>query len=136
VGWIGWSLVALVCWGVWAVLNKLAMRSLGWPHLVIASWLVSTVAVLMLLLTGADPRALASRDGALALAAGTASLVAVVAFYIALRLGPVATVTPLSALYPAVAVVLAVVVLRESPSAVQWAGVGMAILAGVLLTRP
>ena len=29
-GWIAWSLVAVACWGAWAVLNKLALRSLGW----------------------------------------------------------------------------------------------------------
>jgi drug/metabolite transporter (DMT)-like permease len=45
-------------------------------------------------------------------------------------------VTPLSSLYPAVAAVLAVLVLRESPSPVQWAGVALAIVAGILLTRP
>ncbi len=31
---------------------------------------------------------------------------------------------------------LAAVLLRETPSASQWAGVGFAILAGLLLSRP
>ena len=135
-GWVGWSLVALVCWGTWAVLNKLALRTLGWPHLVLASWLVSTAAVLVLLANRLDPRALASRDGALALTAAATSFVAVVAFYLALRSGPAATVTPLSSLYPAVTTVLAVVLLRESPSTLQWTGAGLAIVAGLLLSRP
>lgn len=135
-GWVGWSVVALVCWGTWPVLNKLALRTLEWPHLLVASWLVMTVTVLVLLANRVDPRALLSRDGALAIAAAMTSLVAVVSFYFALRSGPAATVTPLSALYPAVTVILAVAVLRESPSALQWAGMGLAIVAGFLLTRP
>ena len=134
-GWVGWSLVALVCWGAWAVLNKLALRSLDWRHLLVASWLTYTAAVAVLLAARLDPRALVSRDGLLAVAAALTSLVAVTSFYLALRSGPVATVTPLSSLYPAVAVVLAVLVLRESPSPVQWAGVALAIVAGILLTR-
>lgn len=135
-GWVAWSLVALVCWGVWAVLNKLALRTLDWAHLIVASWLVSTVAVAGLLATRVDPRALASRDGTLALAAAATSLVAVISFYQAIRSGPVTTVTPLSSLYPAVTAILAVVLLRESPSPLQWAGVGLAIAAGLLLSRP
>jgi len=136
VGWVGWSVVALVCWGVWAVLNKLALRSLDWGHLLVASWLIYTGAVVVLLAARVDPRALVSRDGLIAVAAALTSLVAVTSFYLALRSGPVATVTPLSSLYPAVAAVLAVLVLRESPSPVQWAGVALAIVAGILLTRP
>lgn len=135
-GWVGWSVVALVCWGVWAVLNKLALRSLDWGHLLVASWLIYTGAVVVLLAARVDPRALVSRDGLIAVAAALTSLVAVTSFYLALRSGPVATVTPLSSLYPAVAAVLAVLVLRESPSPVQWAGVALAIVAGILLTRP
>ncbi len=135
-GWVGWSVVALVCWGVWAVLNKLALRSLDWGHLLVASWLIYTGAVVVLLAARVDPRALVSRDGLIAIAAALTSLVAVTSFYLALRSGPVATVTPLSSLYPAVAAVLAVLVLRESPSPLQWAGVALAIVAGILLTRP
>jgi bacterial/archaeal transporter family protein len=137
VGWVGWSLVALLAWGAWAVLNKLALRSLEWPHLLVAGWLAHTVAIVLLLGAGrVDPRALASRDGILALGGAVTSLVAVTSFFLALRDGSVATVTPLSSLYPAVTVVLAAVLLREAPSASQWAGVGLAILAGALLSRP
>ncbi len=135
-GWVGWSIVALVCWGVWAVLNKLALRSLDWGHLLVASWLIYTAAVVVLLAARLDPRALVSRNGLIAVAAALTSLVAVTSFYLALRSGPVATVTPLSSLYPAVAVVLAVLLLRENPSPLQWAGVALAIVAGILLTRP
>lgn len=134
--WVAWSLVALALWGAWTVLNKLALRSLGWPHLVIASWCVSTVVVLALLARGVSPRALWSRDGALALAAAAASLLAVIAFYLALRSGPVAMVTPLSSLYPAVAALLAILVLGERPGLLQWVGLALGAVAGFLLARP
>lgn len=134
--WLGWSLVALVCWGVWPVLNRLALRSLEWPHLLMAIWLTHTAAVTVLLASRVDPRPLVSRDGGLALAAAVTSLVAVTTFFFALRTGPVATVTLLSSLYPAITAVLAIAVLGERPTPTQWIGVGLAILAGVLLTRP
>lgn len=134
-GWVAWSLVAVLGWGVWAVLNKLALRTLAWTHLLAASWLVTTVAVVALLLTRTDPRALASRDGLLALAASVMSLAAVVAFYQAIRSGPVATVTPLSSLYPAVTAIVAALLLHENPSAAQWLGIALAVVAAVLLAR-
>ncbi len=133
--WIVWSSVALLCWGAWPVLNKVALRTLDWTHLLVASWLVNTVAVAILLATRVDPRALYSRTGGYALAAAATSLLAVVSFYFALRSGPVVTVTPLSSLYPAVTALLAVVVLGEQPSLLQWVGVAVAILAVLLLSR-
>jgi transporter family protein len=101
----------------------------------IAYWMTLTVAVAVLVATRVDPRALVSRDGAVAVGAGLASLAAVCAFFLALRAGPAATVTSLSSLYPAVTAILAMVVLRENPSSMQWTGVALAILAGVLLSR-
>jgi bacterial/archaeal transporter family protein len=133
--WIGWTVVTLVGWGVWPVLNKLALRTLTWPHLVVAAWLANTLVVAMIVGTRPNLRALASADGLLALAAGVISQVAVVAFYLALRSGAVAAVTPLSALYPALTALLAALLLREQPSALQWLGVGVAVLAVVLLAR-
>ena len=134
--WIAWSLAAVICWGAWAVLNKRALHTLSWEHLLIADWLAYTAAMLALLFFRADARALVSRDGSFAVAAAVSSVLAAGAFYLALRSGPVATVTPLSSLYPAVAALFAVAILRESPSPSQWVGVVTAILAGVLLTRP
>jgi bacterial/archaeal transporter family protein len=134
-GWVGWSVVALVCWGAWAALNKLALRTVGPAHLLIASWIAYTVTIVVLLMSRVDPRALVSRDGAIAIAGAMTSVVAAGAFYLALRSGPVATITPLSALYPAITAVLAVVLLREDVSLIQWVGVGLAVLAGAMLTR-
>jgi drug/metabolite transporter (DMT)-like permease len=134
-GWVTWSLAALIGWGAWAVLNKRALRGVGWEHLLIASWLAYTAALLVIFIFRVDPRPLVSRDGAIAVAAAISAVIAEITFFLALRSGPVATVTPLSSLYPAVTVVLAVALLRESPSALQWAGVAVAILAGILLTR-
>jgi len=134
--WLGWSLVALFCWGTWAVLNKLALRTLEWPHLLVTSWLAHTAVVTVLFFSRLDPRPLVSRDGALAGAAALTSLVAVTSFYLALRTGTTTAVTLLSSLYPAVTTVLAVAFLREQPSTFQWAGIVLAVLAGVLLTRP
>ncbi len=134
-GWVAWSVVALVCWGAWAALNKLALRTVSPAHLLIASWIAYTVTVVALLIWRVDPRALVSRDGAIAVVAAMTSVVAAGAFYLALRTGPVATITPLSALYPAITAVLAVVLLREEVSILQWVGVGLAVAAGALLTR-
>jgi uncharacterized membrane protein len=135
VTWVGWSLVALLGWAAWALLAKQALRTLAWTHLLVAAWVVNTAAFVVLLAARVDVRALASRDGLYALGAASASLVALSAFFLALRSGSVAMVTPLSSLYPAVAAVLGALVLREAPTPSQWLGVALAIVAGLLLTR-
>jgi len=47
----------------------------------------------------------------------------------------VVAVSFVSALYPAMTALLAALVLREQPSALQWLGVGVAVLAVALLAR-
>lgn len=49
---------------------------------------------------------------------------------LALRLGDLSIVAALTALYPAGTILLAALVLRERVAGVQWAGLGLALLAG------
>ena len=54
-------------------------------------------------------------------------------FVLALQLGSLALVSVLVALYPLSTILLARFVLKEHLSRIQWAGVGLAVLAAVLL---
>lgn len=53
-------------------------------------------------------------------------------YYFALQNGHATVVVPLTALYPAVTVVLSYAILRERPSSIQWIGF-LLVIAGAFL---
>lgn len=69
----------------------------------------------------------------LAIACGIADAAANALALFALRTGDLAVVSALTALYPAGTILLAAIVLRERVAAVQWAGLGLALVAGGML---
>ncbi|MXZ07239.1 MAG: EamA family transporter [Acidimicrobiia bacterium] len=63
---------------------------------------------------------------------GAAAAGSFVGTYMALRLGPVSIVSPISALGGAVTVVYSYLWLGEEPSFLQWAGIAIAVIGAVL----
>lgn len=69
---------------------------------------------------------------ALAISCGIVDAAANTMLLVALRMGDLAVISVLSALYPAGTILLAAMVLRERIAAVQWIGLALAITAGAL----
>ncbi|MGD9634678.1 MAG: DMT family transporter [Pirellulales bacterium] len=134
--WISWTLLTLVSWGVWAIL----FRAIGDEMTPAQSQAVSTLGVLPVLVALClmkDPAGTVNhrRGILLALASGILSCLGNIACYEALKHGKAATIVPLTALYPVVTVLLAVPILKERLSAVQWAGIGLS-LSAIYLFNP
>ena len=129
--WLIWSLVALLSWGVWALLSKVVGDSLSAAH----SQALSTIGLLPVLLAlGLSKRLSATGNqyrGALyAVVGGALSAAGNVAYYHAMNLGgKAALVVPLTALYPLVTVLLAVLLLKESLNSIQGVGVLSSLVA-------
>ena len=68
-----------------------------------------------------------------AIACGAVDSSANAIMLVALRLGDLSVVSALTAMYPAGTIILASMVLRERVAAVQWAGLVLALTAGVML---
>ncbi|HRW78638.1 MAG TPA: EamA family transporter, partial [Candidatus Sabulitectum sp.] len=66
--------------------------------------------------------------------AGVLGGLALIFFQKAVSCGPVSTSTALSALYPVLAVVFGVFVLKEQPSTTNLIGILLAIAGGVLIS--
>ncbi len=133
--WLTFSLTALGLWGVWGLLSKVAAQHLpsqGVYLLAITGHLavIAYLAVKTGLTFPWQPVGVAA-----GLAAGVAMAFGLLAFFQALASGTAAVVVPLTALYPVVTVVLSRVVLRESLTPHQMAGVVLALLAVWLLSR-
>jgi bacterial/archaeal transporter family protein len=129
--WLTWTCVALVSWGVWAVLSKALGNSLSAEQ----SQALSTLGIFPILLRlalskGGSPRRVSRKGLLLALVGGIVTCLGNVAYYAALGRGEkVAAVVSLTALYPLTTILLAVIILRERLSGVQLTGIVVSFIA-------
>ncbi|WP_433683292.1 EamA family transporter [Nocardia sp. CA-119907] len=127
------ALVAAVGYGVSDFFGGVASRRVTALRVVIVSYPMSTLFVLVLLpLTGGTPDTASMLWG---LAAGVASGFAVWWFYAALASGPMAVVSPLTALLVAGIPVLVGLVIGERPGPLAVAGIVFALGAVYLVSR-
>ena len=129
--WFLFTVVAVLCWGLWAIVSKL----IGEAVTAAQSQALSTLGLVPAMLAlGCSKRLTATGDrrrGSInAFLAGALTCAGNVAYYHALNVGGQATtVVPLTALYPLVTIVLAVLVLRERLNRVQLTGLVLSLVA-------
>lgn len=132
-----WAIVAAVTFGVGGFLLGYLAKELGW---ILGLWASRTAQVAFLV-----PIALARRRDfrriwagggvglALALAAGAADILGVTTYSYGAERGFLSIVLAASAVFPLVAVVLSVWLLRERPVTNQYVGIGLVVFGLVLL---
>jgi len=133
--WLGFSLLALGLWGVWGFLGKVAAQNLPSPAVYLLTISGHLVVVAYLLVAGLGPVSWQPWGVGAAVASGIAMAVALLFFLEALARGPALVVVPLTALYPAVTVVLSWVFLREPLTLRHLVGIGLALVAVWLLSK-
>ena len=122
--WLWWTLLAVLCWGLWALLARLIGDALSPGQ----QQALSTLGLLpVMIFLGSfgrlGPPSRGPRGILFALGAGVLTCLGNLAYYDVLNRGTkVATVVPLTALYPLVTIVLAVIFLRERINRIQSAG--------------
>jgi transporter family protein len=131
--WLLPALAALFIWGFWAFLPKLALQSLD-PHSVIFYESFGNMLVALPIMFHLKFKFQKDRK-AMSMLAGSAVLtvLAILAYFYALKNGPVAVIVTLTALYPVISVILARIVLKERLNKIQIAAVLMAVSAMLLL---
>jgi len=126
-------LLTVITWGVWAVLPKLIGSDLTSPaHVQAASTLGIIPVIIMLWMMKDIPTSGGRRQRGvlLALGSGIVSCLANIAYFDVLGRGAEASaVIPVTALYPAVTVLLAIPILKERLWPTQLAGIGLSIVA-------
>ncbi len=141
--WLFWSLVTIVMWGTWGLVSKIASGGVdAWmnqllftvgiaPLLVFVSWKVSKAR------NGGESAAHSQgrRKGVFwAFLTGILGGVGNMAYFEAMvKGGKASVVTPVTALFPMVTVVLALLFLKERLGRVQWVGLALAFVAIYLL---
>ena len=133
--WLGFSLLALGLWGVWGFLGKVAAQNLPSQAVYLLTISGHLVVVAFILVKGLGPVAWQPTGVGAALGAGLAMAMALLVFLKALARGPAGVVVPLTALYPAVTVVLSWIFLREALTLRHLAGLALALAAVWLLSK-
>jgi len=129
---IKYALIALTGWGFWAIGSKIMTR---YFNTVSTSFWISFWALIFLSTYVIFKRNLMiNRHVFYAIPVGLTSLVAILAFYKALRIGPASVVVPLANMYVLFPVVYGFVVLGEAITTTRILGIICAILATVLLS--
>jgi bacterial/archaeal transporter family protein len=138
--WLFWSLVTIVLWGTWGLVSKIASSGMNAyvnqllytaglaPLLAFVAWHVRK--------NEAGERSNARTVGVCwAFLTGILGGVGNIFFFQALvKGGKASIVAPVTALFPMVTVLLAVIVLRERMGRAQWIGLALAFVAIYLLS--
>jgi transporter family protein len=131
--WLFYSLMTLLCWGLWGVFSKLASNySRPRQTLIFQAVGVVAFALLVLFIEQFQIQRTAAGFG-WSFAAGFINFVGFLAFFAAVQKGKVATVISLSSLYPVVTIALSMLLLHEKITKREGLGIAFALAAGWLL---
>ena len=138
--WLLWSLATIVLWGTWGLVSKIASGGVD----AYVNQLLYTVGLLPLMVfvgwtvakrSAGDPRKGRNRGIFWAFLTGILGGLGNIAFFQALVKGGTASVVaPVTALFPVVTVLLALVFLKERLCRTQWLGLALAFVAIYLLS--
>jgi len=133
--WLFYSLLAIVAWGFWAFLPKVALTWLDPKSVFIYEALGGALTGLLGYIILRPELGFEIRGIIPSILTGVAGFIGVLCFLYAIRTGKVSIVAPLTALYPVVSLALAVLFFREKLNAVQVAGVFLAIVSVILISH-
>ncbi len=129
-----YGVATMLAWGGWIVLGELAGRSID-PRMAAAISYVSAtaIAVVYALIAGGGGQLTAVGVG-FAIVAGVGAAIGVIATYVGISSGSTAVVATLGGMYFVIAALLSVVVFEEPLDLQTILGIGLAIMAIVVLT--
>ena len=122
-----------MCWGLWSFIPKVTTTYLepksAIVYEVLGGVLLAAIAVFVLKIRpDIHPQGIA-----LAMTTGMLGFLGAFCFLVAVSKGPVTIVAILSALYPIVSIILAVLVLHETLTLRQCAGIALALVSVILV---
>jgi transporter family protein len=133
-----WLILAICCvtfWGVWGFLAKLATAKGMHPVALsaVSSLTTALTAWLAFFFLAGAPWEKTYGHIPFALGVGVLGSLGAIAFFLALHHGRASLVVPLSALYPAITILLSFFLLGERPTPLQGLGIVLAMIASLLL---
>jgi bacterial/archaeal transporter family protein len=129
--------LTILLWGFWGFFGKLAMEQNMAPTSVFLAEVftsaVCAVPVLLILWRKHEAASLDTSWNVFGLASGAGLALGLFCYYCALEKSQASILVPLTAMYPAVSVLLSYALLHERPHVSQWIGVIFVIAGAILL---
>jgi len=132
--WITYSILSTVLYGLWGLLSKLAANRIDYKSVFVYDCLMFFLGGLAVLAWNNFKLETDLAGVSLSLVYGLTGMVATLLFVLAVSKGPASLVTAITAVYPCVTILLAVVFLRETLSLKQLAGIFLAVAGVILMT--
>jgi transporter family protein len=136
VGYLTYSLVALAAYTLVSPLTKLATRDLSSDAVAaVTNGMLALVALAVALAAGDSiTRTLTHPDRVYVLAAGVCLSVGIIAYYRALKLGPVSVVVPIFGLFLVTSAIIGILFLDEGLTLRKGVGIALAVVAVLLVS--
>ncbi|MBM3943758.1 MAG: DMT family transporter [SAR202 cluster bacterium] len=132
--WLIFAILALALWGVWGIFPKLATSYLSPASVMVYEGIGHMVVVIATLAYLGFRPEVQAKGIAFAVLAGFVGTVGSLVFLFAISKGKASVVVPLTALYPLVTIVLALVLLHEPLTWKQGLAIVFALAALVLFS--
>jgi transporter family protein len=129
--------LTILLWGFWGFFGKLALEKNMAPTSVFLAEVftsaVCAVPVLWILWRKQAAASLFTSWNVFGLASGAGLALGLFCYYFALERSQASILVPLTAIYPAVSVVLSYALLHERPHVSQWVGIIFVVVGAILL---
>jgi transporter family protein len=129
--------LTILLWGFWGFFGKLALEKNMAPTSVFLAEVVTSavcaVPVLLILWRKPEAAALYASWNVFGVASGAGLALGLFCYYFALETSQASILVPLTAMYPAVSVLLSYALLHERPHVSQWVGIVFVIAGAILL---
>ena len=130
--WFIFGLLALILWGVWGFLPKLATRYIE-PRSVLVFQTIGSILVTIVILATIDFRPeLHTKGVTLAIVTGIIGTLGTASFLYSIAKGKASIVVTMTALYPIITVILSLLILKESITIKQGIAIILALTAMAL----
>ncbi|MDX2447826.1 MAG: EamA family transporter [Desulfobacterales bacterium] len=132
--WVLPTMGTFICWGLWSFIPKITTRYID-PKSAVIYEVIGGIFLSLVVLYFLNFRLETHPKGILlAVTAGLVGFVGALCFLFAVSKGPVSIIAPLSALYPILSVILAMVFLNEAVTVKQGIGILFAVVAVILVS--
>ena len=132
---MAYALLTLLLFGLSCITQKFATRYISDELSTICFTAGFVLLAIMIWAVGSPPWNLSAKDWISAIVVGLLMAIGTLALFAALRRGKASIVTPLTALYPLVTVILAVLFLHEHFDSVKVGAIVLALIAAFALSR-
>jgi len=130
--WFIFGLLALILWGVWGFLPKLATRYIE-PRSVLVFQTIGSILVTIVILATIDFRPeLHTKGVTLAIVTGIIGTLGTASFLYSIAKGKASIVVTMTALYPIITIMLSLLILKESITIKQGIAIILALTAMAL----